>query len=150
MINIQHLLPPGHAAIIPNPNDQLLKIMQYLVNENKMSRGWVLIPDTEIEIFFKLTEQIPVLAFRKHKKEVYVHILGLESYNLANPFALVRALYAKLKLGIPEKPDRPNWIHTIPLAGPALSAEEVMLIHQITKSFFGTLYMDYKTNVLKK
>jgi len=50
----------------------------------------------------------------------------------------------------PEKPGSSTWIHTIPLEGPPLSAQEIMLIHQITKSFFGTLYIDFKTNVLRK
>lgn len=150
MLQIQHLLPPGHDATIPNRNDKLMKIMEYLIVGQKISANWTLIPDTEIETFFKLNNQIPVLAFRKHKKEVYVHVLGLESYNLGDPFVLVQSLYAKFDLGIPEMPSCVNWIHTIPLAGPYLSAQEIMLIHQITKSFFGTLYYDFKTNVLKK
>jgi hypothetical protein len=150
MLSIENIVPPGYTSIVPNPTDKLQKIMPYLLDENKVGVKWTLIPDTEIEVFFQLTAQIPLLAFRKNKKEAYIHVLGLESYNLANPFTMVRALYKKFNLGIPKKPGEPNWIHTIPLEGSNLSAEEVMLIHQITKSFFGTLHMDFKSNVLKK
>lgn len=118
--------------------------MPYFIE--KAPRGWAPIPDTTLEIFLSMKYEVPCLAFRKDKKELYVHVFCFEGSDQSKPLGIVSDLYAKCKLGIPEFPRRSNWIHTIPLDGPKLSSPEVLLIHQITQSIFWTVYMDFVRN----
>ena len=89
--------------------------------------------------------EIPVLAFRKSKKEVYVHVFCNEFMDPLNPVQIVIQLYHKYALGKPNfvVKDR-NWIETIPIPGTVLDQAEILLIHQLTHSLFWTIYMDYK------
>lgn len=142
MLRLQHLLPDNYPSIIPGNPKELNELMPYL--HSKISRAWTAIPNSELETYFQIRSDVPVLGFRKHGQEIYIHIFCFESYNLAITLSVVNRLYLKHKLGIPATPQRPNWIHTIPLPGPKLSQEEVMFIHQITQSMFWTVYVDFK------
>jgi hypothetical protein len=143
MLVLQHLLPEGNSPVLPpDHSEKLRELMLYL--HPRIAKGWTAIPDTELETFFIFKKEVPTLAFRKHKKEAYVHIFCFESHILTDSLNIVSSLYFKFRLGIPEMPVRPNWIHTVPLPGQNLSQEEILLTYQITQSLFWTVYADFK------
>jgi hypothetical protein len=111
---------------------------------NLVAKGWTPIPDSELEVFLVVKKEVPVFAIRKNKKEVYVHVFCFEMGDKMESLEVVNNLYLKYRLGIPEFPKRPNWIHTIPLPGQKPSPSEITLIHEITQSLFWSVYMDFK------
>lgn len=99
MLRLQHLLPDSHPPLIPANPEKLKELMPYL--HSKISYAWTAIPHSELETYFQITRDVPVLAFRKHGREVYIHFFCFESYNQAITLAAVNMLYLKHKLGIP-------------------------------------------------
>jgi hypothetical protein len=141
---LSHFVPKGHPQIYPIMTDEVREMMPFLVE--KVSKGWTTIPDHEdLEAFTTLKMGVPALAFRKKNTEVYVHIFCNEFMNPVKAFQMVISLYTKFSLGKPSfKTDEPNWIHSIPIKAKDLNEAETILIHQITRSLFGTVYMDFK------
>lgn len=107
---------------------------------------WTKIPNhNELEIFAKFGMEVPLIAFGKNGKEVYLHIFCNEFMIPFYALDFVIRFYTKLKLGKPELLARErNWIHTIPLSLADLDKVETLLIHQLAHSLFWTVYVDYK------
>jgi len=123
---------------------EVREMMPYLVK--KAPNGWTNIPKHgHLELFADRKLGVPVLAFRKDRREVYVHVFCNEFMNPIPAIEMVVSLYAKFKLGEPAfLPDELNWIHSIPVPGPVLNQEETLLTYQITQSLFWTIHVDYQ------
>jgi hypothetical protein len=141
---VNHFVPDGHPKVYPGITPEVKEMMPYLIHN--VPRGWTAVPGHQgLELFAKKEMEIPILAFRKNKKEVYVHVFCNEFMDSLNPIQIVIQLYHKYKLGGPTFViEHPNWIHTIPIPGAVLDQAEILLIHQLTHSLFWTIYMDYK------
>ncbi|HEY4151414.1 MAG TPA: hypothetical protein VGM41_20890 [Chitinophagaceae bacterium] len=142
MLELQHILPPGCKPVVPGLSATVKEMMPTLIET--VAKCWTQIPDSDLELLLKFKENTPILAFRKYKTEVYLNIFGFNLHNRFRPLALVSDIYLKFKMGIPESPKAPNWIHAIPLTPQTLSPAETLLMHRITHSLFWTVYMDCK------
>jgi hypothetical protein len=143
-LRLSHFVPKNHPQVHPGMSDEVRGMMPFLVERSP--EGWTKIPNhDDLEVFASRKMDVPVLAFRKGRKEVYIHVFCNEVMSPINAMQIVSSLYIKFKLGIPAfSPDEPNWIHTIPIPGTKLSQEEAMLTHQITQSLFWSIHYDYK------
>lgn len=141
---LSHFVPEGHPQVFPGRSSEVKEMMPALIE--RVTVGWTKIPNHDgLEIFVKFQKEVPILAFRKNGKEVYLHVFCNEFMVPFHAINFVFNLYAKLKLGKPEFiPTEENWIHTIPLSPSVLDKAETLLTHQITQSLFWTIYMDYK------
>jgi hypothetical protein len=144
-LRLSHFKPDGYPEVYPGTSAEVKAMMPYLVENT--SRKWTKVPDHDLEVFAIQRMEVPILAFRKNGKEVYLHIFCNEYMNPLYAMQIVIDRYAKFKFGQPVFiPEEPNWIHTLPLPGANLSEAETLLIHQITQSLFWTIFMDYKKN----
>lgn len=143
---LSHLVPDGHPKMHPRNPPEVKEMMPYLVERS--SSGWTTIPQHEnLELFAIKKMEVPILGFRKNKKEVYLHVFCNEFVIPAVAMQIVLSLYHKYKLGESKfVREEPNWIHTIPLPGPGLSQSDTLLIHEITLSLFWTIYVDFQRN----
>lgn len=141
---LSHFVPEGHPQVFPGRSSEVKEMMPALIE--RVTVGWTKIPNHDgLEIFSTRQMQVPVLAFRKNGKEVYVHVFCNEFMAPIYAIQMVINLYVKLKLGKPEFiPTEKNWIHTVPIHPGDLHQAETLLTHQITQSLFWTIYMDYK------
>lgn len=148
MLQLQHLVPPGHKDIVPGVSSKVQGFMPKLIE--KVGEAWTPIPESDLDTFLQIKEMTPCHAFRKNKKEVYIHVFGFEGCDNFKALNIVIGIYGKYKLGFPKFPTQGNWMHTIPIPGPTLTTSENLLIHQIAHSLFWTVYMDFNKNVLKR
>jgi hypothetical protein len=141
---LSHFVPDGHPQVHPGSSSEVKEMMPYLIE--KVPRGWTAVPGrADLELFATRQRKVPILGFKKNKKEVYVHIFCNEFMDPLPAVNIVINLYVKYKLGNPVFiPKEPNWIHTIPIPGANLNQAETLFIHQLTQSLFWTIYMDYK------
>jgi hypothetical protein len=112
----------------------------------RVAAGWTKVPNHNgLEMFVKFQKEVPILAFKKNGKEVYLHVYCNEFMALFYAMEFVINLYAQLKLGESEFiPTEKNWIHSIPLSPADLDKEETLLIHQLAHSLFYTVCRDYE------
>jgi hypothetical protein len=142
-LRLSHFKPDGHPEVYPGKSAEVKEMMPDLIK--RVSMGWTKIPHHDLEAFSTRNMNVPILGFRQKGKEVYVHVFCNEFMNPFYAVQIVANLYRKFNLGKPAfTAGEPNWIHTIPIPGAALTPEETLLIHQITQSLFWTIYMDYK------
>jgi len=141
---LRHFVPDGHPQVYPGTSPEVKAMMPYLIEG--VPRGWTVVPGhDDLELFATRKLEIPILGFRKNKKEVYVHVFCNEFVHPLDAVQIVLTLYLKFKLGTPAfLPEERNWIHTIPIPGANLSQAETLFIHQLIHSMFWTIYMDYK------
>jgi len=125
-------------------SSEVREMMPYLVET--ASRGWTKIPKyDDLELFADRKMNVPLLAFRKNGKEVYLHVFCNEFMNPMYSLQIVSSLYIKLNLGVPAfAPAELNWIHSIPISAGDLNDAETLMTHQITQSLFWTIHHDYK------
>jgi hypothetical protein len=142
-LRLSHFVPDGHPEVYPGRSAEVKAMMPDLIK--RVPRGWTKVPNYDFELFATRKMDVPILGFRKNRKEIYVHVFCNEFINPFNAVQIVANLYTKFKLGKPAfLPEELNWIHTIPIPGNELGHAETMLIHQLTQSMFWTIYMDYK------
>lgn len=111
----------------------------------KVTKGWTKVPNHDLEIFATRKKEVPCIGSKKNHKEVYLHVFCNEFMKPFDAIQIVSSLYQRFKLGKPGFiPEEQNWIHTIPIPGPALSEAETLFIHQLAQYLFWTIYMDYK------
>jgi hypothetical protein len=141
---LRHFVPDGHPQVNPGTSSEVKEMMPYLIE--KVSRGWTKVPNhDDFELFTTLKMDVPILAFRKNGKEVYVHVFCNDFMDPIYAIQIVINLYSKYKLGKPAFiPKERNWIQTIPIPGGNLSQAEMLFIHELTQSLFWTIYMDFK------
>jgi hypothetical protein len=142
---LSHFVPNGHPQVHPGMSDEVREMMPYLINRSP--KGWTKIPEyTHLEVFADRKVTVPLIAFRKNGKEVFVHVFCNEFINPIYAVPLVVGLYSKFKLGEPTfAPDQLNWIHSVPMPGQDLNQKEIILTHQIAQSLFWTIYVDYRS-----
>lgn len=143
-LRLSHFVPSGQPEVHPGMSSEVREMMPYLVET--VSRGWTKIPKhDDLEVFADRKMNVPLLAFRKNRKEVYLHVFCNEFMNPIYAIQIVSNLYTKFNFGKPAFAlKEPNWIHTIPIPGPGLSEAETLMIHQVTQSLFWTIHADYK------
>lgn len=143
-MRLSHFVPENHPQIHPGMSDEVRGMMPFLVERSP--KGWTKIPNHgDLEVFASRKVGVPVVGFRKEGKEVSIHVFCNEVMDPIDALQIVISLYTKFKLGMPAfSPDEPNWIHTIPIPGTALSQGETILTHQIMQSLFWTIHHDYK------
>lgn len=145
-LKVSHFVPDGYPEVYPGMSSEAREIMPYLVET--CSKGWTKIPrHDDLEIFASRKRNVPILGFRKNRKEVYVHVYCNEFMNPLYAIQIVGNLYAQFKFGRPKfAPEEPNWIHTIPILPKSLSVAETLLTHQVRQSLFWTIHDDYRRN----
>jgi len=140
---LSHYQPERYPEVYPGTSTKVKEMMPYLIE--KSPKGWTRIPNCDLEVFATRRMDVPYLGFRKGGNEVYGHVFCNEFANPLFAIQIANSLYKKFNLGKAAfSLEEPNWIHTIPLPGANLSAEETLLMYQITQSLFWTIYMDYK------
>jgi hypothetical protein len=143
-LRLGHFVPNGHPEVHPGMSSEVREMMPYLVEI--VRRGWTKIPNhDDLEVFASRKMDVPVIAFRKNRKEVYVHVFCNEFMHPIVALQIVSSLYSKLKLGKPAfAPGELNWIHSIPVSPGDLTQAEMIMTHQITQSLFWTIHAEYK------
>lgn len=149
MLVLNHLLPDSHPSVAPPAHPTKMKELMPVLHTT-MAIRWTPIPESGFETFLQIKDYVPCLAFRKEGKEVYFHIFCFESFKFKETLKMVSKLYLKYRLGIPKYPPGPNWIHTVPIPGPRVAAQDEKLMYQIMQSFFWTLHYEFKMNVQGK
>lgn len=146
-LRLSHFVPDGHPQVHPGMSSEVREMMPFLVNT--VSKGWTKIPNhDELELLADRKMTVPVLGFRKNRKEVYLHIFCNEFMNPIYALQIVSNLYLKFKLGTPAfAPNEFNWIHSIPLLPSELTPADTIMTHQITQSLFWTIHDDYRRNL---
>jgi hypothetical protein len=141
---LSHFVPDGFPQIHPGMSAEVRQMMPALIEV--VTSGWTKIPNHDgLEVFVTIKLEVPVLAFRKNGKEVYLHVFCNSFMHPIYAMHLVVDPYTKFKFGKPEfVPAEENWIHTIPVLPKDLNQAETLLTHQIAQSLFWTIYMDYK------
>jgi hypothetical protein len=70
-LRLSHFVPDGRPKVYPGHSAEVKAMMPELIK--KAPTGWTKVPDHDFEIFASRKGEVPILAFRKNGKEVYVH-----------------------------------------------------------------------------
>ena len=143
-LKLSHFVPDGYPQVYPGLSSEVREMMPYLVENT--SRGWTKIPKhDDPEVFAIQKMNVPLLGFRKNRKEVYLHVFCNELMDPIPAVQITLDLYDKFKFGESVfDPEEANWIHTIPVLPRDLSDAETLLTHQVTQSLFWTIHADYR------
>jgi hypothetical protein len=133
MFYFQFIVPPGHPKY-EVPYD--IEMIATCISLKKVDRESVPFPNSTLSV--KLTNMLDgaSVEIRKRDKMAFINILCFEAGNLNQVFATVEKLYLNYKLGQPKRPTMESWIHSIPVPGPSLRENEILLSQKITLSFF--------------
>jgi len=76
------------------------------------------------------------VEIRKRDQLAFINVLCFKDVDASQVYSLVEDLYRHYDLGQPKRPGMEAWIHSIPVPGPSLRENEIMLCQKITYCFF--------------
>jgi hypothetical protein len=144
MVLVNHYVPSGHTPMtLDLSNDVELMMLDSINKGNKLSR-WTSIPDTQLEIRLKDLKGATCLVVRKEKIWVYANVFCLVPDDFAAAIVLASKLCWKYGYSLPFDVDRSNWICTIPIHDPQVTAEEMTLIGGIAAFIYQSIIKVFK------
>jgi len=133
MFYFQFIVPLGHPKY-EVPYD--IEMIATCISLKKVDRESVPFPNSALSV--KLTNMLDgaSVEIRKRDKMAFINMLCFEAGNFSRVFSTVEDLYRNFNLGQPKRPAMESWIHCIPVPGPTLRENEILLCQKITLSFF--------------
>jgi hypothetical protein len=137
MYRLQYLVPPGFRQFPAELDRETTELARKLKDVDKR---FVPVPNSALSIKMIRMLDGTTIEVRKRQELAFVYCCCIGVRYFDNVFALVSKLYKDLKLGSPAKPTQSSWIHCIPIPGPQLRDNEVLLSQKLTVNFFWALF----------
>jgi len=137
MYSLQYLLPPHYPGVNGVLDKDVVKMTAQMKHVDERDTA---VPNSALSVRLAVMLDGSTLEIKKREQPVYLNLLCYDIFHLESMLAAVETLYRRFGLGIPQRPNVPNWIHSVPVNDSILRPSEIILCQKMTVSFFWAVF----------
>ena len=137
MFHVQQLLPknyePANPVLPPG-------FMEFAATLKGVDSDWVRVPDSKLSIKLAVMINGASIEIKKHGKMALIGLCCFEPEYRSGLLKVVKRLYKDNRLGEPQQPRLPCWVHMIPVKGTSLDEDELTLSGWLVITFYWVIF----------